>query len=124
MIKNKEGLLIGLRILKNTDNTSKAYLGMDGILRDQLIKHWSQGVHIYLLSNEKPKLGDWVFDDEFFLNSKMEENWDAVLVYQTDVEYYRIGKEERKIINTTDPDVKKPMSKQQLKELIEIFNRQ
>lgn len=137
MIKNKEGVLIGLRPLKNTNKTAVAYLGKDGILRDKLPHHWSMGVHIYLLSKETPKLGEWVFDDEYFLNSKMEQDWDSVLVYKTDEEYYKIGKEARKIIATTDPEIlyeiesSEPLNffipaelaKTQLKEIIEIFNQ-
>lgn len=133
MIKNK----IGLRFLKN--NTSEwfpAYLGMDGVLRYKLINHWSQGVHVYLLSNEEPKLGEWVYDNEFFLNWKMEEDRDAILVYQTDEEYYKIGKDCLKIIATTDLEilyniasseplnifVPRAIEKEELKEIIEKFN--
>lgn len=137
MIKNKDGVLIGLRGLKNADKTAAAYLGKDGVLRDKLPHHWSIGVHIYLLTQDKPKLGEWVFDDEYFLNSKMEEDWDAVIFYKTDEKYYRIGKDARKIIATTDPKIlyeigsSEPLdffipdklSNNQLKEIIEIFNK-
>lgn len=127
MIKSRNNILVGLKKIEDNKFKSPVYFDnkTKNISSHSVHKNnWlEKRVHVYLLSKEAPKLGDWVFDDAYFLNSKMEEDWDAIAVYQTDEEYYQIGKEACKIISTSDPDVKKPMSKQQLKELIEIFNK-
>jgi hypothetical protein len=51
--------------------------------------------HIYIISDEEIKEGDWVID----------EDYDEFLVYKADRIFFEIGKDAKKIILTTDQDL-------------------
>lgn len=134
MIKSKKDILIGLKRVENDDKITAHFGNKDKLLRANHTNYPANDyvekpVHIYILSHNKPELGDWVYDNEFFLNSKMQESWESILTYKTDAIYYQIGKDERKIVATTDPKIYKDSDKvkqinnEELKQIIEKFNR-